>query len=438
MSALALALHHKGLRITGSDKANSETAQQLRTAGIPVAKGQAAENIGGADIIVYTTAISEDNPELIAAHNSGQPVIHRSDLIAYLLDQKQRIAVAGTHGKTTTTAMIGTIFLELGYDPTIFVGGHCHNLDSNFRLGESDHAVFEACESDGSFLAYDRCSQVLTSIETDHLDTHGSFDRLRQTFADFVRLVDPQGFVAYWGESNEVREAVLSSSARLISYGISPESDVTATEIAITAQGIGFTPLILLEPLQPVNLQVFGRHNVLNALGALAAACGAGLPMDAAAKALANFQGVRRRFELLGQVNGYLIVDDYAHHPTEIQATLATAREHFDTRIVAVFQPHLYSRTRYLMEDFANSFDDADVVGITDIYAAREEPRDDVSAQELCEKIHARHRDKQVVYLPTIDEAVAFLRENATPNDLVITIGAGDIRQAAEQLAATV
>ncbi len=438
MSALALALHEKGFHITGSDKADSATVKRLRAADIPVARGQAAANVGGADVIVYTTAICEDNPELIAARDSNRPVVHRAELIAYLVDKTERIAVAGTHGKTTTTAMLGTIFVELGYDPTVFVGGHCYNLDSNFRQGEGSYAIFEACESDSSFLAYKRCSQVLTSIEPDHLDTHGTFAHLRQSFADFVKLANPEGFVAYWAESEEVCRAVTSSPARLISYGINPGPDITAAAVSATAQGISFTPVVFGEPLPSVNLQVIGRHHVLNALAALAAACGAGLPPTAAAEALGKFAGVKRRFECLGRVNGYLVVDDYAHHPTEIRAMLQAAREHFDSRIVAVFQPHLYSRTEYLMEDFAQSFDQADVVGITEIYAAREQPRDDVNARQLYERIRARQPDKQVAYLRDVDEVVAFLRDNATSEDLVITIGAGDIRRAAEQLVATV
>ncbi len=438
MSALALALHAKGFHITGSDKADSETIKRLNAADIPVALGQAAANVAGADVIVYTTAIREDNPELIAARDSGGPVVHRSELIAYLLDNKQRIAVAGTHGKTTTTAMLGTIFVELGYDPTVFVGGHCYNLDSNFRLGEGSYAIFEACESDSSFLAYDHCSQVLTSIEPDHLDTHGTFAPLRQSFADFVGLADPEGFVAYWAESGEVCQTVNGSPARLISYGINPGADITATALSATGQGTSFTPVVFGELLPAVNLQVIGRHNVLNALAALAAACGSGVPIAAAAEALTKFAGVQRRFEFIGQVNGYLVIDDYAHHPTEIRATLQAAREHFGSRIVAVFQPHLYSRTESLMEDFAQSFDEADVVGITEIYAAREQPRDDVNARQLYERIRARQPDKQVVYLPDLDDVVAFLRDNAASNDLIITIGAGDIRRAAEQLVASV
>ncbi len=434
MSGLALALHEKGFCVTGSDKRESQHVKQLQNSGIGVTLGQAAENIGDAQVIVYTTAISEDDPELVAARATGRPVVHRAELISYLLDQERRIAVTGTHGKTTVTAMIGTIFVELGYDPTVFVGGHWLDIDSNFRLGNGDWAIFEACESDSSFWVYAGCSQVLTSIEPDHLDSYGNFAELRRSFAQFVSLADPQGFIAYYGESATVVEAVANSSAEPISYGLSPELDITATDITATAQGTEFTPIVFGEALAPVGLRMVGRHNILNALAALGAACGAGLPVNQAAGALGQFTGIKRRFECLGQVNGYRIIDDYAHHPTEIQATLQAAREHFATRIVAVFQPHLYSRTEYLMDEFVESFDEADIIAIAQTYAAREQPREDVSGQQLCERIRSRHPDRQVAYLPALDDVVEFLKQQATSGDLVITIGAGDIHRAAEQL----
>ncbi len=434
MSGLALALHEKGFHVTGSDKCDSPRVQRLRDNGIEVALGQAAENIGDADLFVYTTAIKEDNPELVAARATGRPVVHRSELITHLLDQEHRIAIAGTHGKTTVTAMIGQIFLELGYDPTVFVGGHWLHIDSNFRLGNGDWAIFEACESDSSFLAYEGCSQVLTSIEPDHLDNYGNFAELRRSFAQFVSLGDPQGFIAYCGDSTEVVKAAANSPAQPISYGLGPELDITATDITSSTEGTNFTPIVLGKALPPLSLQVVGRHNIVNALAALAAAYGVGLPVAQAAAALAQFTGVKRRFEYLGQVNGYQIVDDYAHHPTEIRATLRAAREHFATRIIAVFQPHLYSRTEYLMDEFAKSFDEADIIAIAQTYAAREPLQKDISGQQLCERIRRRHPNRQVFYLPSLDDVVEFLRRQATSGDVVITIGAGDIHHAAEQL----
>jgi len=434
MSGLALALHEKGFCVTGSDKRESEHVKQLQDSGIDVTLGQAAENIGDAEVIVYTTAIGEDNPELVAARATGRPVVHRSQLISYLLDKERRIAVSGTHGKTTVTAMIGTIFVELGCDPTVFVGGHWLDIDSNFRLGNGDWALFEACESDSSFLAYGGCSQVLTSIEPDHLDSYGSFETLRDTFRQFVSIADAQGFIAYCGDSAEVVAAVADSPAQLISYGLGPELNISAKDITATAQGTQFTPIVFGEDLTPVSLRIVGRHNILNALAALAAAYSAELPVEQAAAALGQFTGIKRRFEHIGQVDGYRVVDDYAHHPTEIQATLQAARKHFNTRTVAVFQPHLYSRTEYLMDEFVASFDDADIIAIAQTYAAREEPREDVSGQQLCERIRSRHPNRVVAYLPSLDEVVEFLKQQATSGDLVITIGAGDIHRAAERL----
>ncbi len=434
MSGLALALHQKGFQITGSDKCKSETVKRLRDNDVEVAIGHAAENIGDAQAIIYTTAIREDNPELVAARATGRPVVHRSELISYLLNQERRIAVSGTHGKTTVTAMIGRIFVDLGYDPTVFVGGHWLDIDSNFWLGNGDWAIFEACESDSSFWTYEGCSQVLTSIEPDHLDNYGNFAELRRSFAHFVSLSDPQGFIAYCADSTEVVKAVADGSAQRISYGLGPELDITAKDITATAQGTAFTPIVYSETLAPVSLQVVGRYNVLNALAALAAAHGAGLPIEQAAGALGQFTGIKRRFEYVGQVDGYWVVDDYAHHPTEIRATLQAAREHFATRIVAVFQPHLYSRTEYLMDEFVKSFDEADIIGIAQTYAAREQPREDVSGQQLYERIRSRHPDRQVTYLPAMHDVVEFLKQQATSGDLVITIGAGDIHRAAEQL----
>jgi len=434
MSGLALALHQEGFCVTGSDKHESQTVKRLRDNGVEVALGQAAQNIGEAQVIVYTTAIREDNPELVAARATGRPVVHRSELIRHLLDQERRIAVSGTHGKTTVTAMIGTIFVDLGYDPAVLVGGYWLDIDSNFRLGNGGWAIFEACESDSSFLVYKGCSQILTSIEPDHLDSYGSFEELSRAFHQFVSLADPQGFVTYRGDSAKVVAAVADSPAQLISYGLGPGLDVTATDITTTAQGTAFTPIVFGEALPPVSLRVVGRHNVLNALAALGAARGAGLPVEQAAGALGQFTGVKRRFEYIGQVNGYRVVDDYAHHPTEIRATLQAAREYFATRIVAVFQPHLYSRTEYLMDEFVKSFDEAAVIGIAQTYAAREQPREDVSGQQLYERIRSRHPDRQVAYLPALDDVVEFLKQQATSGDLVITIGAGDIYRAAEQL----
>ncbi len=437
MSALAEALNKQGFAVTGSDTKDSERVRQLRLAGIQVYDGQAAGNIDDADLVVYTTAIREDNPELAAARASGRRVIHRSELLTMLLADKQRIAVTGTHGKSTTTAMIGSIFLELGYDPTVFLGGYCPNLVGNYRLGQGDWAIFEACESDGSFLKYRNCSQVLTSIEPDHLDEHNDFASLCQAFANFVGTADPDGFVVYCADDPQAVETIQHTPAPVISYGMTSEAQITAQQVAPRGDAVSFVPIIDGQALGSVALPLVGQHNVLNALAALAVAEQAGLDVVQAAAALEHFAGVGRRFEQIGRVNGYRIIDDYAHHPTEIRATLQAAKDHFGRRIVAVFQPHLYSRTRYLMDEFAQSFQNADVVVITDIYAAREPPTDEVSAEQLYERVRSYEPDKLVRYIPTADDIVDFLLETARPRDIVMTIGAGDIRQVAERLVDT-
>ena len=436
MSALAEAVHSQGFMVSGSDQADSERVQRLRKRGAEVHSSHRAANLAGADVIVYTTAIREDNCELAAARASVRPVLHRSELLAWLLRAKRRLAVTGTHGKSTTTAMLGTILLELGCDPTVFVGGYCASLGGNYRWGEGEWAVLEACESDRTFLNYTNSSQVLTSIEPDHLDTYHDFSSLCAAFADFVATANPEGFVVYCADAPQVVETIRCARAPVTGYGLSDAAEVTAEQIQPQGDTVRFVPVVHGRPLPAIALPLVGRHNVLNALAALAAAEQAGLDVTQAASALERFPGVGRRFEQIGRVNGYRVIDDYAHHPTAIRAALQAARDHFDSRILAVFQPHLYSRTRYLMDEFATAFENADVVVITDIYAARESPTDEVSAQQLFERIRAHEPGKPVLCMATADEIVDFLLQTAQPQDLILTIGAGDIRRVGERLVA--
>ncbi len=437
MSALALTCAGRGARVTGSDRQNSERIARLRAAGIKVTIGHKAENIGHADLYVYTTAIHDDNPELVAARRSGKPVLHRSQLLAQLLDGHRGIAITGTHGKSTTTAMIGVVFLKLGLDPTVFVGADVPDFGGTHRIGNSRVFIFEACESDGSFLLYKNCSQVLTSIEPDHLDTHGTFERLQRAYAQFLAIADPKGFLAYRVDDPVVAGLVDNSPAQGISFGLSGRPRVTAQAIEVWAGGISYEPVVDGQTMGRVKLQVPGRHNVLNALAATAACVGAGLDVGEVGSALEQFRGVGRRFERLGEFNGALIYDDYAHHPTEVRAALQTARQHFDRKVVAIFQPHLFSRTQYLMDEFAAAFDEADTVIITDIYAAREEPIPGVNSAELARLIARRRPGIEVHYLPTHEEIVDYLAKHATADQLIMTIGAGDIRKAGECLAAS-
>ena len=434
MSALASTLRGWGLRVTGSDRSDSPALQQLQAEGIETAYPQSADNLGDADLVVYTTAIREDNPELIAARTRGVELWHRSKMLAALLADKRRIAIAGTHGKSSTTSMVATVLVYLGQDPTLFVGGISGNFHSNYHLGAGPWAVFEACESDGSFLAYGGCSQVITSAEPDHLDEHGTYENLLEAFRQFAASADPAGFVAHAFHPPLIAEIAACSPARRVSYGLSPEADYSATEIAPEDGRVRFVPVVRGRRLQRARLPVIGDHNVRNALAAVAVATELGLDPQGAAEALATYRGVERRFERLGVVGGFEVIDDYAHHPTEIRATLAAARKHYDRRLIAIFQPHLYSRTRDLLEDFGAAFTDADVVVIADIYAAREKPTGDISSEDLCRLVRERNPGKPVAYLPSFEEIARFVHETARPGDMVLTIGAGDIRTVGEML----
>jgi UDP-N-acetylmuramate--alanine ligase len=437
MSALASTLQGWGFRVSGSDRSDSPTLAGLRAAGIETSYPQSADNLGDADLVVYTTAIRDDNPELAAARAQGREVWHRSQMLAALIADKRRIAIAGTHGKSSTTSMVATVLAYLGQDPTLFVGGLSRNFNSNYHLGAGPCAVFEACESDGSFLAYGGCSQVLTSAEPDHLDRHGSYENLLASFKQFAASADPQGFVAYAVQPTLIAEIAACSPARQVSFGLAPTADYGAADLEPLDGTVRFTPIIRGRRLRPARLPVIGDHNVRNALAALAVATELGLDSQAAAEALASYRGVERRFERLGCVGGFEVIDDYAHHPTEIRATLAAAKKHYHRPLLAIFQPHLYSRTRDLLDDFGAAFADADVVVIADIYAARELPTGDISSEDLYRLVRERNPGKPVAYLPSFEEIADFVRATARPGDMVLTLGAGDIRKVGEMLVAS-
>ncbi|HEY3398434.1 MAG TPA: UDP-N-acetylmuramate--L-alanine ligase [Armatimonadota bacterium] len=435
MSALACTLRSWGMRVSGSDKAESPALATLRAQGIETRVPQAAGNLGDADLVIYTTAILPDNPELVQAQSEGRELWHRSRLLAALMTDKRRIAIAGTHGKSSTTCMVATVLAELGQDPTLFVGGISGNFHSNYHLGSGNLAVFEACESDGSFRAYPGCSQVITSIEPDHLDQHGTVENLIQAFRDFAAGADPEGFVAHAFAPPLVGEVAACSPARTVSYGLDPAADYSAADIERFNGGLRFVPVIRGRRLAPATLPVIGDHNLRNALAALTVATELGFDPAEAAQALAAYKGVGRRFESLGTMSGCDVIDDYAHHPTEIRATLAAARKHYGQRIIAIFQPHLYSRTRDLLDEFGSAFGDADVVILADIYAARELPCDDISSHILYELVRERNPEKTVVYLPSFEAIVQYVRDHAQVGDMILTMGAGDIRQVGETLA---
>ncbi len=436
MSALAAVLAVRGFAVTGSDCSEGLRVQHLREVGVRVSVPQVAGGAGDADVVVVSTAIPADNPELAEARERGLPIYHRSHLLAAIVDGMQKVAVSGTHGKTTTTSMLATILLECGRDPLVVVGGDAANLGANYHVGSEPLAVFEACESDRSFLRYGPCSEVITNVEADHLDQHGTFGSVCEAFEQFIDLVPGDGFLAYGTESAELAEIARSSRGRLIPFGLGGDVELGADEIEFRPWGVGFRLLVGERPVGRTELEVPGEHNVRNALGALAAARALGLEMADALAALEQFHGVGRRFELIGEFSGALVVDDYAHHPTEVAATLATARRGWpERRLVAIFQPHLYSRTRDFMDEFARALAAADVVVIADIYGAREEPIEGVHAADLARAVLRLAPTREVRFIPEKQEIVDAVRRLVQPGDLVLTIGAGDIREVAEEVA---
>lgn len=436
MSGLAHALAAQGFRVSGCDRSDSERLAVLRQAGVQVFLGHDPAHAAAADVVIWTTAIREDNPERRAAVAAGRRLHHRSELLAWMLRGKQAIAVTGTHGKTTMTAMLGTILVSAGLDPTVLVGGDVLAWGSNYRLGRGPHVVFEADESDKSFREYNPCSQVISCIEFDHGDQYGTLAAIEEHFAAFIAGGAPAGFLV-WGQDCPRLQRLVSARAagRCIGFGFHPEADFRAVNVEYEGLRTRFGLLKGGETAGTVDLQVPGRHNVLNALAAVAAADACGASLDQCRAALADFRGTGRRFELLGKSEELAVYDDYAHHPTELRATLATARQQGYGRVVAIFQPHLYSRTRDLMADFAAAFSDADVVVITEIYAAREDPIPGVSALELARRVREHEPGKPVYYTQTKEEALDRVLELVQAGDLVLSIGAGDVREVGEALA---
>jgi UDP-N-acetylmuramate--alanine ligase len=436
MSGLAAALLVAGFRVSGSDQADGPAIRRLRAHGATVHIGHDARNIEGADVVVRTTAVPENNPEIVAAREQGIPVYHRSELLAWMCRGKRGLAVSGTHGKSSTTAMVATIFLHCGLDPSVFVGAESRTLGGNFRVGSGEWIVFEACESDGTFVNYVGTSQVLTSIEPDHLDQHGSFEGVVESFRRFVAVGDPAGFIVYCADSDLVRDVAGTSAARKISYGLKPGADLTGRDVQLAPSASKFTLWLGDRPVAQVSLPAVGTHMVSNAVAALACAWAAGLNLQDAARALASYVPVARRFEPLGEGRGVRVVDDYAHHPTEIVATLQTSRWVHPGRIIAIFQPHLRSRTRDLLDGFARAFVDADRVILTEIYQPREDGVDEFDVAELAKRVQATSPGQRVDLIRDKSQIVPTLLPELQPGDLVLTLGAGDIYKVGQELVA--
>ncbi len=436
MSGLAELLHAQGYRVSGTDLRDGPVCQRLRDRGIEVAIGHDAEHLGDADALVYSSAVRPSNPEIREAERRHIPVIPRAEMLGEVMRLKDGIAVSGTHGKTTTTSLVAFVLDHAGLDPTAVIGGRVRTPGATgSRLGGGDWLVAEADESDGSFLRLSPVIAVVTNVEPEHLDHYGDFEAVQQAFVEFANRVPFWGAVVLCIDHPGVQAIRPRIQRRAVTYGFSTQAEWCARDLAPLAPGSRFEVVHGGRSLGHVELPLPGRHNVANALATLAVADELGVGFDDAAAALARFPGVERRFELLGEAGGVRVVDDYGHHPTEIRATLAAARGVHGGRVVAVFQPHRYSRTRDLFDDFATAFNEADQVVVTEVYAAGEEKIPGAEGGPLAEAIRAHgHRDVRFVAdLAAVPEALAGGLE---AGDLVVTLGAGNVRQAGEALLA--
>ncbi len=440
MSGIAEVMHHLGYQVQGSDQAESYVVEGLRKKGIPIAIGHSADNLGDARVVVCSTAISRGNPEVEAAIERRVPLVRRAEMLAELMRMQSTIAVAGTHGKTTTTSMIAAMLDAGGLDPTVINGGVINAYGSNARLGKSDWMVVEADESDGSFLRLDGTIAVVTNIDPEHLEHYGSFDAIKDAFVEFVENVPFYGLAVMCVDHPEV-QGVLSRirDRRIVTYGTSALADLRAENIEALNGGSRFDVSVHQadgerRTITGIFVPMPGRHNVLNALAAVAVGLEFKLADEVIERGFERFDGVKRRFTRAGEIGGATIIDDYAHHPVEIRAVLAAARESAEERVIAVVQPHRFTRLHDLMDDFQNAFNDADVVFVAPVYAAGEEPIEGVDAAALAEGLRARgHRLVKTV--ESAADLAANLRDLAAQGDIVICMGAGDITKWAAGLA---
>lgn len=433
MSGIAEVLLNLGFSVSGSDRQLSAITKHLEELGAMVFEGHSEGQISEADVVVISSAVGMDNVEVKAALELKIPVIRRAEMLGELMRMKQGVAVAGTHGKTTTTSMAGLILQEGGFDPTLIVGGKLRSLNSNARLGEGDYLVAEADEFDRSFLQLTPTLAIITNIETEHLDCYRDLNEIKETFVTFANKVVFYGAVILCLDELSLQEIMPRLHRRIITYGMTPQAEVRAMDPIYHESKTEFTAVWKDDTLGRITIQLPGEHNIKNALAALAVGLELEIPFERTKKALEEFSGVHRRFEVKADKKGVLIVDDYAHHPTEIKASLRAAQRGWDRRVIAVFQPHLFSRTKDFYHDFGQSFFDADILIVTDIYPAREEPIPGVTGELVANEARSLgHR--HVVYIPDFKEVTDYLGRNIQDGDMVITLGAGDVWKIGESL----
>ncbi|MBQ7759900.1 MAG: UDP-N-acetylmuramate--L-alanine ligase [Acidaminococcaceae bacterium] len=434
MSAIAYVLIKRGYNVSGSDLNAGRVSARLANEGAMVFMGHDACQVSDADAeaVVVSTAIHADNPELVAAKEQGIPVYHRSDLLAAIFNKGDGVAVAGAHGKTTTSAMLSCIAVEGKVDPTVIIGGEVSSLGGNACNGAGSYIVAEADESDGSFLKLNPSLVIVTNIEDDHLDYYGTEENIYAAFKQFLSNITPGGKAILCVDNAKVKALAQETEQEVITYGLE-EADYVAKDICYGVDGTTYKLYYKDEFITEVRLIVPGRHNVLNSVGAFAAAREMGIATESVLASLAKFGGAKRRFETKGKVGGVWIVDDYAHHPTEIEVTLKAARQTQPKRLLCLFQPHRYSRTKLLFNEFCNCFADCDELILTDIYAASEAPIPGITSEALAEGVR-KALGKEVTYIPRLAKAEEYLEAKAAAGDLILTVGAGDVFKVGEEL----
>ncbi len=433
MSGIAEVLMNLGYRVSGSDLKESDITRRLQDLGANICSGHRRENVEGAHVVVFSSAIHEGNPEIQAAKERLIPVIPRAEMLAELMRMKYGIAVAGTHGKTTTTSLIATILGHGDLDPTVVIGGRLNSIGSNAKLGQGEFLVAEADESDGSFLTLSPTIAVITTIDLEHVDHYPSVKAIRGAFLQFVNKVPFYGLAVLCLDQKNVQAILPELRKRFITYGMTPQADFQADRIVFEGLYTAFDLIYRGSRLGRLRIRVPGLHNVYNAMAATATAFELDMKFTVVREALAEFSGIQRRFQIKGEVGDVLVIDDYAHHPAEIQATLMTAKESWNRRVVAVFQPHRYTRTRGLFNDFLTAFYQADILIITDIYGAGESRIEGVEASKLYEGIRD-HGHRDVTYIAQKEAIADHLMGIVQDNDLVITMGAGNIWQVADEI----
>lgn len=437
LSGIAEILLSRGHHVTGSDMRESDITEKLIGDGAKIYLGHRGKNVEGADLVVYTVAVGDDNPELVRAKELGIPMITRAQALGALMTEYgSSIAISGTHGKTTTTAMISLILRDAQMDPTISVGGNLDEIGGNFYVGGMDYFVTEACEYRDSFLELRPTIEIILNIDSDHLDYFKDVEHIARSFDRFAHLVPADGTIIAYDANPFVRSVIEGLPNNAVTFGFSTGSDYYASNISFDNDGMPrFDAFHQGEKLGRIELSVPGEHNILNALAAIACCDILGVETDRIVQTLHEYTGIHRRFDVLGRISGDVrIIDDYAHHPTEIKATLAAMRNMKHNRLWCLFQPHTYTRTMALLDDFADSFDVADKVVLAEIYAAREKNIYKISSKTLRDKIREHDPDKDVYYIESFEDIARFVYDNAGEGDLILTMGAGDIYKVGEMI----